>query len=306
MGPVDQCRKWEKLYRNRKHDTFLTSKSLTSLRKQHTELVDLQSEKRDVRWNTDYDMKRRLVNVRDVDGLITADTLPWMTIDDFEKHRTALDDWKKAKNRVLKTKLDYADMTAWSEARETRKAAGTSPRSSLPSIASAIVRVMAHGRFGSDKMLANEMIFGNSERPTLYRNAVFLIKVLSGFSINETSLKNAKRRCRCPGGLAGSIVHLTEQDREFLTSWFAAHKVLPEVIDIVLALCADGSAAECDLYPIFCDALALADPSEPDCDPNNSAPGAPNAAQQGSDYGQADAPDEASVSAPQPAETVRI
>ena len=60
--------------------------------------------KRDVQWNADYDMKRKLVGVRDVDGLITADTVPWRSIDEFEQARNLLDDWRRSQRRVLKTK----------------------------------------------------------------------------------------------------------------------------------------------------------------------------------------------------------
>ena len=68
---------------------------------------------RKIKWNADFDMKRKLVNVRDVDGLITADTVPWRTIDEFEQARDLLDEWKKSQRRVLKTKQDYDDMIAW-------------------------------------------------------------------------------------------------------------------------------------------------------------------------------------------------
>ena len=74
---------------------------------------------RNIKWNADFDMKRRLVNVRDVDGLITADTVPWRNIDEFEQARNLLDDWKGSQRRVLKTKQDYDDMVAWGAMRRT-------------------------------------------------------------------------------------------------------------------------------------------------------------------------------------------
>ena len=64
---------WIERYRERNFETKMRSKSLTSLRQQHLFEVDLQSVKRDVRWNADYDMKRKLVKLRNVDGVITAD-----------------------------------------------------------------------------------------------------------------------------------------------------------------------------------------------------------------------------------------
>ena len=117
LTEIEQCRVWIERYRERNFETKMRSKSLTSLRQQHLFEVDLQSVKRDVRWNADYDMKRKLVKVRDVDGLITADTVPWRTIDEFEQARDLLEDWKRSQRRVLKTKQDYDDMIAWGAAR---------------------------------------------------------------------------------------------------------------------------------------------------------------------------------------------
>ena len=110
LSEIEQCKVWIELYREREFETTLQSKSLTSLRAQHLFEEDLQSVKRDVQWNADYDMKRKLVEVRDVDGLITADTVPWRSIDEFEQARNLLDDWRRSQRRVLKTKQDYDDM----------------------------------------------------------------------------------------------------------------------------------------------------------------------------------------------------
>ena len=64
LTEIEQCRAWIVRYRERHFETKMRSKSLTSLRQQHLFEVDLQSVKRDVRWNADYDMKRNLVKVR--------------------------------------------------------------------------------------------------------------------------------------------------------------------------------------------------------------------------------------------------
>jgi hypothetical protein len=66
LTEIEQSRAWIARYRQRHFETKMTSKSLTSLRQQHLFEVDLQSVKRDVRWNADYDMKRKLVKVRNV------------------------------------------------------------------------------------------------------------------------------------------------------------------------------------------------------------------------------------------------
>src|SRR6476661_6238669 len=97
LTEIEQCRMWIGRYSERELETKMRSKSLTSLRQQHLFGVDLQSVKRDVRWNADYDMKRKPVKVRDVDGLITADTVPWRTIDEFKQARDLLEDWKRSR-----------------------------------------------------------------------------------------------------------------------------------------------------------------------------------------------------------------
>jgi hypothetical protein len=141
---IDQCRAWIVRYRERNFETRMRSKSLTSLRQQHLFEVDLQSVKRNVRWNADYDMKRKPVNVHDVDGLIAADTVPWCTIDDFEQARDLLEDWKRSQRRVLKTKQDYEDMMDWGAARPSRGKTGTREHNALSPVASAILKVLAH------------------------------------------------------------------------------------------------------------------------------------------------------------------
>ena len=125
LTEIEQCRMWIESYRERNFETKMKSKSLTSLRAQHLFEEDIQSVKRDVRWNADYDMKRKLVNVRDVDGLITADTVPWRSIDEFEQARNLLEDWKRSQRRVLKTKQDFDDMIAWGAMRASRRRTGT-------------------------------------------------------------------------------------------------------------------------------------------------------------------------------------
>ena len=141
LTEIEQSRAWIARYRQRHFETKMTSKSLTSLRQQHLFEVDLQSVKRDVRWNADYDMKRKLVKVRNVDGLIAADTVPWRTIDEFEQARNLLEDWKRSQRRVLKTKQDYDDMMAWGAARASRRKTGTRGHNALSPVASAALKI---------------------------------------------------------------------------------------------------------------------------------------------------------------------
>ena len=143
LSEIEQCRFWIEAYRERDYETKMVSKSLTSLRAQHLFEEDIQTVARDVRWNADYDMKRKLVNVRDVDGLITADTEPWRSIDEFEQARDLLEDWKRSQRRVLKTRQDFDDMIAWGAMRASRRRAGTKSHNKLPPVAAAVLKVLA-------------------------------------------------------------------------------------------------------------------------------------------------------------------
>ena len=143
LSEIEQCRVWIERYRERDYETKMESKSLTSLRAQHLFEEDIQTVERDVRWNADYDMKRKLVNVRDVDGLITADTEPWRSIDEFEQARDLLEDWKRSQRRVLKTRQDFDDMIAWGAMRASRRRTGTRSHNKLSPVASAVLKVLA-------------------------------------------------------------------------------------------------------------------------------------------------------------------
>jgi hypothetical protein len=139
---IEQCRIWIERYRMRDYETKMQSKSLTSLRTQHLFEVDIQSVKRDIRWNADYDMKRKLIDVRDVDGLITANTTPWRSIDEFERARDLLDAWKQCQKRVLKTKQDYDDMSEWGRLRASRRRIGIRADNKLSPAAMAVLKVL--------------------------------------------------------------------------------------------------------------------------------------------------------------------
>ncbi len=125
LSEIEQCKIWIEHYRARDFETRMVSKSLTSLRSQHLFEVDLQSVTRDVRWNADYDMKRNMVGVHDVDGLICADTVPWRSIDEFEQARDLLEDWKRSQRRVLKIRQDCEAVTEACSKRPKMRSAWT-------------------------------------------------------------------------------------------------------------------------------------------------------------------------------------
>ena len=94
-SPAEEARAFMDLIRSREYETRLTTKSLISLRQQHLTDADLTTVTRNVRANLDFDFKRQIVNPRDVDGLLTANTAPWQTIEEFEEARDGLEGWKK-------------------------------------------------------------------------------------------------------------------------------------------------------------------------------------------------------------------
>ena len=89
-SPAEEVRAFMDLIRSRDYETRLPTKSLISLRQQHLTDADLTTVTRDVRANLDFDFKRKIVNPRDVDGLLTADTAPWQTIENSRRHVTGL------------------------------------------------------------------------------------------------------------------------------------------------------------------------------------------------------------------------
>jgi hypothetical protein len=109
----EEAQAFLKLALNRDYDTRLLRKSLIGLRAQHLANADMVSEKHEVRVNLDYDLKREPIDVRDEEGLLTAETRPWNTLDEFERARDGLEAWKRSQRRVLKTAVDHSDMIDW-------------------------------------------------------------------------------------------------------------------------------------------------------------------------------------------------
>ncbi len=143
--PWEECARWRKLYAERDYGTRLIRRSLTPLRTQWIEDADLVEVKRLVRLNLDFDMKRELVGPVDVDGVIAADTRPWSTVEEFDSHRDALEDWKKSRRRVLKTVADLSDLNEWDMARPGQRASGSTMQSGRPPLVNAFLKAVARG-----------------------------------------------------------------------------------------------------------------------------------------------------------------
>ena len=249
MSETAQCAEWIGRYRERDYDTRMLSRTLTSLRRQYFELVDLQNEERQVRWNADFDMKRRLVNVRDIDGLIAADTAPWQTIEDFSHARDSFDDWRASQRRVLKTAKDFDDWMKWSAERRSRKATGTRSDNRLSPVANAVLKALAH-RLECAVHILTSRSFLATERPNLTARAARLMAALTGKTINEMAVKNARRRGAGPSNLRGSIHDLSADDRAFLGRWLGLGSIFPEVLEVASMLCANDSPAAFELAEI--------------------------------------------------------
>ena len=238
---IEQSRMWLECYRAREYETTLQAKSLTPLRVQHLLEEDIQMVTRKVKWNADFDMKRKLVKVRDVNGLITADTVPWRNIDEFEQARDLLEDWKESQRRVLKTKLDYDDMLAWGKMRANRKGTGTRSHNKLSSMPAAVLKMLAW----RDTPISEWIRVVTAEQKANWMTAI------CGVKVTDSDIKNAKRRGARPEDLTGSITELCDDDRRFLEVWFGFSPIVPDATDMVWNLCKPGSTAEMELDELF-------------------------------------------------------
>jgi DNA polymerase type B, organellar and viral len=257
LTDLERSVRWIEHYRHRDYSTRFENPSLTPLRDQHNKGLDLQRVERLTRWNADFDLKRRLINVRDVDGLIAADTVPWQTIEEFESARDGLENWRKSQRRTLKTAADYHAMTNWTSGSASRRALGATGQNRLPPLALAALLATIHGAF-------------RVSRPT-YKMVAQIWTALCGVPINETNVKDAKRRGGAPDALQGSVACFTFEDEAFaraLLSWRIG------AWDILKELCKPGSQAAMRVETIV-DLVLLEgvpdaefDDSEPDDDPD--------------------------------------
>ena len=144
--PWQETREWERLYRQREWDWRRRQRVFVSLREQHEQDLDLVDVERSVRVNLEFDMKRRLVQVRDVDGLLAAGTEPWRTIEEFLEAREAFDLWRRSRRRVLKTTADHADFLRWSAMQPAKRQVGS--RGDRPALVVLFLRAWARRALG--------------------------------------------------------------------------------------------------------------------------------------------------------------
>jgi hypothetical protein len=253
LAELERSAQWIEHYYNRDFYTRFENPSLTPLRDQHNKGLDLQKVERLVRWNADTDLKRRLVNVRDVGGLIAAETVPWRTIEEFEVERDRLEMWRLSQRRVLKTAADYADMIAWAALRVSRKAVGVRAHNRLPPLAVATMLAAIRGVYGIEK--------------TRYSTISGVWTALCRIPVDVTTVKNAKRRGVGADRLEGSIECLSPEDEEFAAALF---RWRVETLDLLARLCRPGSEAEAHVWNVF-DRTTLIEQAvdgEPDFEPD--------------------------------------
>ncbi len=201
--PWDECRRWREVYGARDYETKALSKSLVSLREQWLDDADVVEVWTEARLNLDFDCKREIVTPTDCEGLLCAETRPWTTLDDFDSARDALEDWKKAQRRVLKTTGDLRDLMSWTKHREGQKASGSTAQSGRPPLVNAFMRSMARGLIG----------------PTWLQKRLAEFLTDNGFPTSLDTVKQGKRR----GDLMlGALTHLTPEEEAFAAAVYRA------------------------------------------------------------------------------------
>jgi hypothetical protein len=219
-NPWEECQAWELLYRQRTFTTKLLRTTRIDMRTQWENDLDLIDVVTNIAVGLDYDMKRKLITPLNVNGLITATTEPWESVEAFHAARDGLEQWKKARRAVLKTVQDHSDMQAWLAARQGQAASGSTAQSGRPPLVNAIIRAIATAALQTARWS-----YGKWAR---------LLRAC-GWRVNVMTLKNAARRGRL--GL-GKLTTLTSDEKRFAEILVAARPC----IDIE-ALMVPGSSA---------------------------------------------------------------
>jgi hypothetical protein len=213
-------RPMRKVYAEREYDTRLNRKSLTPLRTQWIEDADLVDVETRVRLNLDFDMKRELVHTVDVDGLITADTRPWLTVEEFDNHRDALESWKKSQRRVLKTVADLHDLNEWNRTRPGQRASGSTMQSGRPPLVNAFLKAVTRGEIDPGRWF--------------YQKIADFLRAC-GWPVSVDTVKQSKKRGKLD---LGAICLLSREDLRFA---LAVYQENPDCrLDVLVA---EGSEA---------------------------------------------------------------
>jgi hypothetical protein len=225
--PADEVAAFLKLVRDRTYETRIERKSLIALRAQHLTDADIVPVTREVRVNLDFDLKRRPIDVHDEEALLTAETIPWVTVADFEKARDDLEAWKHSQRRVLKTCIDYNAMISWAESASVRRVAGVKSDNSLGPLTAAFLRIVALGAFGVKRATDDDL--GR------------VMTALCGIDVSRSRISNARRRGRDPEKMRESFGVIPAMDEGLIRRLY---RTRPDVLShVLLPLLTPHSAA---------------------------------------------------------------
>jgi len=225
--PAEEVAAFLEIVRDRTYETRIERKTLISLQAQHLADADLVSVTRKVRVNLDFDLKRNPIDAHDEEGLLTAPTVPWETVAEFEKARDDQEAWKHSQRRVLKTCNDYNAMISWAESVSARRAAGVKSDNSLGPLTAAFLRIVALGAFGVRRAPDDDL--GR------------VMTALCGIDVSRSRLSNARRRGRDPEKMRESFGVIPATDEGFVRRLY---RTRPDVLrHVLLPLLTPHSAA---------------------------------------------------------------
>ena len=133
----------------------------------------------------------------DVNGLINFSTAPWQSLDQFLEYREVFDQWRKKKERVLRTTQDWLDFLEYKRLIKAKATAGVKTNQ-RPPVAQLFLRSYARGDHG---------LPGNKFRDV----AEFLSEY--GWPTKIQNVKDAKRR---GSQTRGTIIDLSDEECQFL------------------------------------------------------------------------------------------
>lgn len=133
-----------RMYLERTPESMVSSRSFPSLRDQWEKGVDLVKAERHIRMSLEFDLKRKLVDAREVPVLgwntthVSAGTVPWNTVQEFERARARLDQFRSPPRPPSEENTAYAIPTR--RRKEPRKARCLKTVADLHDLDSEVVR----------------------------------------------------------------------------------------------------------------------------------------------------------------------
>jgi hypothetical protein len=167
------------LFLKREYGTKLTFATLRSLREQYFKGGDLIAIDRERRINLDVDCKRKLVILGERAGHLWAVSEPWTNADEFNTYRDKFEEWRRSRERCLKTLADWNDWQDYQRG-DALVASGLRRRGSHAKDAvRIIVRGVAQNLWGLGGVTYRDFAEGMGQ---------------FGYQVTEQDLKNGKKR----------------------------------------------------------------------------------------------------------------